>query len=124
MAAARDALRAAAGDDAVVEAAATAANFALFTRVVDATGHTDPMMELQKRGPSARTWLAIAAALAIVAVGVRFVLCVGCEESGVRPAVTERGKSWRRQEPRSREEVVRRPRVRVLRLFKSTINTM
>ena len=42
--------------------------------VVDATGHTDPMMELQKRGPSARTWLAIAAALAIVAVGVRFVL--------------------------------------------------
>ena len=52
---------------------ATAANFALFTRVVDATGHTDPMMELQKRGPSARAWLAIAAALAIVAVGVRFV---------------------------------------------------
>ena len=45
----------------------------LFTRVVDATGHTDPMMELQKRGPSARAWLAIAAALAIVAVGVRFV---------------------------------------------------
>jgi hypothetical protein len=73
VAAARDALRAAAGDDAVVEAAATAANFALFTRVVDATGHTDPMMELQKRGPSARAWLAIAAALAIVAVGVRFV---------------------------------------------------
>ena len=32
------------------------------------------MMERQKRGPSARTWLAIAAVNAIVAVGVRFVL--------------------------------------------------
>ena len=59
---------------AVLEAAATAANFALFTRVVDATGHTDPMMEMQRRGPSARAWLAIAVGLALVVVGVRFAL--------------------------------------------------
>ena len=50
--AARDALRAVAGHEAVIDAVATTAYFAFITRVVDASGHTMLPVKLAARGPS------------------------------------------------------------------------
>jgi hypothetical protein len=70
VAAAREELRGCAGDEAVADAVATAAFFAFMTRVVDTSGHTNPMMELSRRAPSKGKLLAGAALLAALAAGV------------------------------------------------------
>ena len=67
---ARDAVRAAAGEDAAADAVATAAFFAFMTRVVDASGHTNPMMSYvnSKRAPSAATVLLLTAGVVTAAL--------------------------------------------------------
>ena len=72
--AARAALLAVAGEEALHDAVATAAAFASITRVVDTSGHTDPMMEMVikpifEHSPPAKV-LATIASVAVVAVGV------------------------------------------------------
>ena len=69
--AAREALRAAAGsDEAIHDAVATAAFFAFMTRVVDTSGHTNPMMEVAKHGLPGRVKLMFVAAAGVALVAI------------------------------------------------------